>query len=125
MGQAQCDQAKMEFGNIPWLDHTSNHYNIVTTMLIHTWNEQPDMQANKLCGDQLPLEVLFRLDRLGLWSNNLVRGRGHIRGRSTKEEMEVVLQEELKNIYSGPKHVRREQSPRNFCPRWLETSQSP
>ena len=22
----------------PWLDQTNNHYNIVTTMLIHTWN---------------------------------------------------------------------------------------
>ena len=43
MEQAQCDQEKMELSNIPWLDHTSNHYNIVTTMLIHTWNEQPDM----------------------------------------------------------------------------------
>ena len=57
------------------------------------------------CGDQLPLEVLFRLDRLGLWPNNPVRGRGHIQGRSTKEEMEVVLQEELKGIYSGPKPI--------------------
>ena len=48
MKQAQCDQAKMELSNKPWLEQTSNHYNIVTTMLIHTWNEQPDMQANKL-----------------------------------------------------------------------------
>ena len=48
MEQAQCDQEKMELSNIPWLDHTSNHYNIVTTMLIHPWNEQPDMQTNKL-----------------------------------------------------------------------------
>ena len=56
----------------------------------------------------MPLEVLFKLDRLGLWPNNPIRGRGHIRGRSNKEEMEVVLKEELKDIYSGPKHVRRE-----------------
>ena len=48
MEQAQCDQAKMELSNKPWLDQTSNHYNIVITMLIHTWNEQQDMQANKL-----------------------------------------------------------------------------
>ena len=34
--------------NKPWLDQTGNHYKIVTTMLIHTWNEHPDMQANKL-----------------------------------------------------------------------------
>ena len=72
---------------------------------------------NYNCGDQLPLEVLFRLDRLGLWPNNLIRGRGHIRGRSTKEEMEVVLKEELKDIYSGPKPIRVEQSPWNICSR--------
>ena len=77
------------------------------------------------CGDQLPLEVLFRLNRLGLWPRNPVRGHGHIRRQSTKEEMEVVLQEELKGNYSGPKHIRGEQSPRNFCSRRLETSQSP
>ena len=47
MEQAQCDQAKMELSNKSWLDQTSNHYNIVTTMLIHTWNEKPDMRANK------------------------------------------------------------------------------
>ena len=38
---------KMELSNKPWLDHTSNHYKIVTTMLIHTWNEHLDIQANK------------------------------------------------------------------------------
>ena len=48
MEQAQCDQAKMKLSNYPWLDQTSNHYNIMTTMLIYTWNKQPDMQANKL-----------------------------------------------------------------------------
>ena len=48
MEQAQFNQAKLELSNKLWLDQTSNHYNIVTTMLIHTWNEQPDMQANKL-----------------------------------------------------------------------------
>ena len=46
--QAQCDQEKMELSNKPQLGQTSNHYNIVTTMLIHTQNEQSDMQANKL-----------------------------------------------------------------------------
>ena len=46
MEQAQCNQAKIELSNKPWLDQ--HHYNIETTMLIHTWNEQPDMQANKL-----------------------------------------------------------------------------
>ena len=58
------------------------------------------------CGDQLSLEVLFRLDRLGLWPNNPIRGRRQIRGRSIKEEMKIVLQEELKGIYSGSKHIR-------------------
>ena len=65
------------------------------------------------------------LNRLGLWPNDPVRERGHVRGRSTKIEMEVALQEELKGIYSRPKPIRGEQSPRNICPRWLETSQSP
>ena len=51
--QAQCDQAKMELSNKPWLDQTSNHYNIVTTMLIHTWNEHLDIQVNKLNANHL------------------------------------------------------------------------
>ena len=46
--QAQCDQAKMELSNKLQLDQKNNHYNIVTVMFIHTWNEQPDMQAKKL-----------------------------------------------------------------------------
>ena len=46
------------------------------------------------CGDQLLLEVLSKLDRLGLWLNNPVRGRVQIRGLSLKEEINVVLQEE-------------------------------
>ena len=62
---------------------------------------------------------------LGLWPNDPVQGRGHIRGRSTKVEMEVALQEELKGIYSKLKPIRGEKSPRNICLRWLETSQSP
>ena len=57
------------------------------------------------CGDQLSLEVLFRLDRLGLWPNNPIQGRGHIQGRSIKEEIKIVLQEELKGIYSRPRHI--------------------
>ena len=43
-----------------------------------------------VCGDQLPLEVLFSLDRLGLWPNDPVQERGHVRGRLTKVEMEVA-----------------------------------
>ena len=46
--QAICDQAKMELRNKPWLDQISNHYKIVITMLIHTWNEHSNIQANKL-----------------------------------------------------------------------------
>ena len=42
--------------------------------------------------------VLFRLNRLGLWPNDPVRGRRHIRWWSTKVEVEIVLQEELKDI---------------------------
>ena len=38
--------------------------------------------------------------------------------------MEVALQEELKGIYSKPKPIRGEKSPRNICSRWLETSLS-
>ena len=48
MEQAQCDQAKMELSNKSWLDQTGNHYKIVIIILIHTWNEHPDIQANKL-----------------------------------------------------------------------------
>ena len=77
------------------------------------------------CGDQLPLEVLFKMDRLGLWPNDPVRGRGHVRERLTKVEMEVALQEELKDIYSSPKPIRGDLPPWDFCPRWLDTSQPP
>ena len=73
------------------------------------------------CGGQLIPEVLFRLRGLGLWPNNPVRGRG----RSVKEEMKIVLWEEVKYIYDGPNRIRRECSSRNFCPRWLETFPSP
>ena len=58
------------------------------------------------CGDQLTLEVLFRLTGLGLWPNNPIQGRGQIQGLSVMEKMKIVLQEELKGIYSGPKHIR-------------------
>ena len=47
MKQAICDQAKMELRNELWLDQQSNHYKVVTTMLIHIWNEHPGKQANK------------------------------------------------------------------------------
>ena len=53
MRQAQCDQARIELSNKPWLDQTSNHYKVVTTMLIHTWNEHLDIQANKLNANHL------------------------------------------------------------------------
>ena len=53
------------------------------------------------CGDQLTPKVLFRLRGLGLWPNNPVRGRG----RSVKEEMKIILREEVKCIYSGPNRI--------------------
>ena len=65
------------------------------------------------------------MDRLGLWPNGPVRGRGHVRERLTKVEMEVALQEELKGIYSSPKPIRGDLPPRDFCLRWLDTSQPP
>ena len=39
--------------NKPWLDQIGNHYKIVTTMLIHTWNEHSDIQVNKLNANHL------------------------------------------------------------------------
>ena len=51
---------------------------------------------------------MFKLDMLGLWPNDPVRERGHVQGRSTKVEMEVALQEELKGIYSRPNPIRGE-----------------
>ena len=51
--QAKRDQAKMELSNKPWLDQTDNHYKIVITILIHTWNEHLDIQANKLNANHL------------------------------------------------------------------------
>ena len=45
--------SKIRIRNKPWLDQTGNHYKIVTTMLIHTWNEHPDIQAKKLNANHL------------------------------------------------------------------------
>ena len=56
--------------------------------------------------------VLFRLNGPGLWSNDSVRGHKYIRGRSTKVEMEMTLQEELKCIYDRSKPIQGEKSPR-------------
>ena len=69
--------------------------------------------------------VLFKLNELGPWPNDPVRGHRHIRGRSTKVEVEIALQEEFKVIYNRPKPIRGEKSPQNICPRWFETSLSP
>ena len=30
-----------------WLNQTSNHYKVVITVLIHTWNEHLNIQVNK------------------------------------------------------------------------------
>ena len=42
---------------------------------------------NSECGGQLTPKLLFKLRGLGLWPNNPVRGREHIRGLSDKEKM--------------------------------------
>ena len=89
----------------------------------------PEKSKSKIlrgyCGGQLPLEVLFRLNGLDLWPSDPILERRHIRGRSTKVEMEIALQERLKSIYNRPKPIQGEKSPWNICPRWLETSLSP
>ena len=56
--------------------------------------------------------VLFRLNGPGLWSNDSVRGHKYIRGRSTKVEVKMTLQEELNGIYNRSKPIRGEKSPR-------------
>ena len=43
----------MKLSNKPWLDQTDNHYKIVTTMLILTWNEHSYIQADKLNANHL------------------------------------------------------------------------
>ena len=43
----------MELSNKPRLDQTDNHYKIMATMLIHTWNEHLDIQVNKLNANHL------------------------------------------------------------------------
>ena len=47
MKQAKSDQAKMMLRSKSWLDQTSNHYKVVITVLIHTWNEHLNIQVNK------------------------------------------------------------------------------
>ena len=53
------------------------------------------------CGDYLPLEVLLRLNRLDLWPNDPVRGRRHIRGQLTKEEIQSLGY----TIQAGPRTI--------------------
>ena len=53
MKQVWSDQVKMELRNKSWLDQMSNHYKVVIRMLIHTWNEHLDTQANKLNANHL------------------------------------------------------------------------
>ena len=65
--------------------------------------------------------VLFGLNGLGLWPIDPIRGYGHIRGWSTKVEVEMALQEELKVVYDRPKPIRGEKLPWNIYPRWFET----
>ena len=49
--------------------------------------------------------VLCGLNRLGLWPIDPIQGCRHIRGWSTKVEVEMTLQEELKVVYDRPKPV--------------------
>ena len=65
--------------------------------------------------------VLFGLNGLGLWLMDPIRGCKHIRGQSTKVEVEMALQEELKVVYDRPKPVRGEKLPWSIYPRWFET----
>ena len=74
---------------------TSSHQNFPITSLFY-------LLIITHCGGQLIPEVLFRLKGLG---HNPVRGRGHIRGRSVKEEVKIELQEEVKYIYGGPNRI--------------------
>ena len=66
-------------------------------------------------------KVLFRLNGLGLWPNDLIRGHKYIRGRLIKVEVEMALQEELKGIYDRSKPIQGEKSHRNLYLRWFET----
>ena len=70
---------------------------------------------------QIISRLLFRLNGLGLWPNDPVQGHKYIWGRSTKVEVKMALQEELKGIYDRSKPIRDEKSPRNFYLRWFET----
>ena len=47
MKQAKGDQAKMKWRIKSWLDQPSEHHKVVITVLIHTWNEQMNIQVNK------------------------------------------------------------------------------
>ena len=64
--------------------------------------------------------VLFGPNGLGLWPIDPVQGCKHIQGWSTRVEVEMALQEELKVIYDRSKPIRGEKSPRNIYPRWYE-----
>ena len=65
--------------------------------------------------------VLCGLNGLGLWPIDPIQECRHIRGWSTKVEVEMALQEELKVVYNRPKPVRGEKLPRNIYLRWFET----
>ena len=96
-------------------DHRGNRTRISKSLF--SLEELKSKILRGYCGDQLPLEELFRLNRLGLWPNDPVRERRHIRerehirGRSTRVEMEITLQKRLKGIYNRPKPIRSEKPP--------------
>ena len=47
MKQAEMWSSKDGVIYNPWLDQPSEHYKVVITVLIHTWNEHKDIQVNK------------------------------------------------------------------------------
>ena len=70
--------------NKPWLDQTGNHYKIVTTMLIRTWNEYPDIQVNKLNTNHLHAQHL---------TNALYIKYMHLGTKSCKSTRVKILEE--------------------------------
>ena len=69
--------------------------------------------------------VLFKLNRPGLWPNDPVRGHKYIRRWSTKVEVEITSQEELKGIYNRSKPIQVKSHLRTFIRDGLKHSYPP
>ena len=87
-------------------DHKGNRTRISKSPFSSQGVEKQDFEG--LLWGPVASKVLFRLNGLGLWPNNPIRGYRHIRGRLTKVEVEIALQEELKAIYNRPKPIQGE-----------------